>query len=282
LEGKKFVDLLLASFWTITYLDMLPRRLDGNLTRLAAFRSQHSETPQWHKEGTNQPEMHGEVLTLAMDKEALESYSKSSMGGAHGGGSPRGAFHRDAVANSIRSVLVEANRRASAASKFRLRLAQPSDVETVAQLVRALADYVKEPDAVLLTAEDYKHDGFSDDPLYYCLIVDHVGEDNSTTHACGYAISFFGYELGKGRFLYLEDLFLEVDYRQGGGGSLVMSTLALICQSLQCSHLYWQALDWNTAGLKFYDKIGATILDGVKTSRYCGDAMNGFAEDGTG
>jgi GNAT superfamily N-acetyltransferase len=88
--------------------------------------------------------------------------------------------------------------------------------------------------------------------------------------------------LGEGRFLYLEDLFLEVEYRQRGGGNLVMQTLAQICQSLQCTHLYWQALDWNTSGLQFYDKIGAEILEGVMTSRYCGDAMKAFAEKETG
>jgi hypothetical protein len=44
---------------------------------------------------------------------------------------------------------------------------------------------------------------------------------------------FFGYFLGEGRFLYLEDLFLEVDHCQRGGGNLIMLTLAKICQSLQ-------------------------------------------------
>lgn len=224
--------------------------------------------------------MHGEVLTLVMDKEALASYVKSSVG-RECAKVYNGSFHRDAVDNAIQGVIVEANTRSSESSKFRLRLAQQSDIETMSRLVQALADYVKEPDAVLMTAENYKQDGYCDDPLFICLIVDHVEDDGSTCE-CGFAICYFGYELGKGRFLYLEDLFLELDYRQGGGGSMVMSTLAQICQSVECSHLYWQALDWNTAGLKFYNKIGAKILNGVKTSRYCGDAMTAFAADGTG
>jgi GNAT superfamily N-acetyltransferase len=225
--------------------------------------------------------MHGEVLTLAMDKEALSSYVMTSLGGTSPVMVHQGAFRRPAVDSAIQSVLVEANIRSAETSKFRIRLAQQSDIGTMSRLVQALADYVKEPDAVQMTEENYKQDGFSESPLFYSLIVDHIGEDGST-YECGYAICFFGYELGKGRFLYLEDLFLEVDYRQGGGGSMVMSTLAQICQSLQCSRLYWQALDWNSDGLKFYEKIGATILEGVKTSRYCGDAMTEFAEDNLG
>ena len=75
----------------------------------------------------------------------------------------------------------------------------------------------------------------------------------------------------------MEDLFLEVDYRQNGGGNLLMKTLARISLALGCNQLLWQALDWNTAGLKFYAKIGATILEGEKTSRFCGEAMQSFA-----
>jgi GNAT superfamily N-acetyltransferase len=226
--------------------------------------------------------MHGEVLTLAMNQEALNSYVANSVGSSSLAKVHDGAFLSPTVASAIQGVLVDANKRSStSSSNFRLRLARQSDIGTISRLIQALADYVKEPDAVQLTPEDYNEDGFCADPLFYSLIVDHVGDDGSN-YACGYAICFFGHEIGKGRFLYLEDLFLEVEYRQGGGGSLVMSTLAQICRSLQCSQLYWQALDWNTAGLKFYEKIGATILEGVKTSRYCGEAMIGFAEDNSG
>ena len=100
-----------------------------------------------------------------------------------------------------------------------------------------------------------------------------IGGDNSGN----------GGDSGGGRFLYLEDLFLEVDYRQNGGGNLLMKTLARISLALGCNRLVWQALDWNTAGLKFYAKIGAKTLEGEKTSRFCGEEMRSFAalaEDG--
>jgi GNAT superfamily N-acetyltransferase len=225
--------------------------------------------------------MHKEVITLSMDQQALENY----VSGSHlssGAVKPwTGKLTRTLVKSAINDCLSNIN--PSDPSNFRLRLATKADIETIGRMVQGLAEYVKEPDAVHLTVDNYRHDGFSDDdePLYYCLLVDCVS-DQGKVYTCGYAVCFFGCILGEGRFLYLEDLFLEVEYRQLGGGNLVMQTLAQICQSLQCTDLYWQTLDWNTSGLQFYDKIGAEILEGVMTSRYCGDAMKEFAEKGTG
>jgi GNAT superfamily N-acetyltransferase len=237
------------------------------------------DTPEWHEQGTNRPEMHEEVLTLCMDRASMSDYAKTTFGER-----PSITLHEPFTSNfvkdSIERVLQSVNRDDS---KFRLRLATPSDVEVMSNLVHGLAVYVKEADAVLLGAKDYERDGFLDDPLFYCIIVDTLDE-NGDYVPCGFAFFFFGYQLGKGRFMHLEDLFIEEQHRQGGGGTLVMATLAQIGQSLALSNFYWQALDWNTGALSFYQKIGAKIISGLKTSRFGAHpsgSLQRFAEKGT-
>ena len=41
-----------------------------------------------------------------------------------------------------------------------------------------------------------------------------------------------------------------------------MKALAVVAQSLGCTCMKWQALDWNTPALNFYDKIGAKVDKG--------------------
>lgn len=190
-----------------------------------------------------------------------------------------GMFSRELVTGAFSQCLDLIN--AQKESGFRLRLAQVEDLETIELMVKGLAEYVNEPDAVEIGSSHYRKDGFDlEDPLWYCLLIDRVDEKGST-ETCGYAFVFVGYLLGSGRFVYLEDLFLKVEHRGGGGGKTTMKTLAALCLSLECNSLYWQALDWNASGLKFYEGIGATIHEGEKTSRYAGEALKRFAQHGT-
>ena len=78
-------------------------------------------------------------------------------------------------------------------------------------------------------------------------------------------------------FLYLEDLFIEEAYRGSGAGTYVMSTLGEMALSLRCKKMVWQALDWNTPALTFYqDKIGAHIVNGLLTTRFAGSSLHEF------
>lgn len=234
----------------------------------------HKDTPAWHSGGGNQPEIHGEVLTLSMDEDAMIKFlSDSSLSSVT---SLDGEFGKELVEKAFSTCLEKIN-----TGPFKLRLAKAADLQTMTGLVQGLADYCEESDAVHMEASDYVQDGFSlDDPLWYCLLVDKdVGGGKTCT--CGYAFVFVGYILGEGRFIYLEDLYLEVEHRGGGGGSTVMKALAGLCRAMKCPRLYWQALDWNEAGLSFYSKIGAEIHPGEKTSRYATAALKQFADRGS-
>lgn len=218
--------------------------------------------------------MHGEVLTLSMDEGAMTNFiSDSPLSSVH---PLPGIFKKNLVESAFKSCLDKINE----GSSFQLRLAKHQDLETMTGLIQGLADYVKESDAVHMKASDYLQDGFDlEDPLWYCLLVDKV-DDDGTRYTCGYAFVFVGYAIGEGRFVYLEDLYLELEHRGGGGGTIVMKALAGLCRAMQCTQFYWQALDWNETSLSFYKKIGAKIHPGELTSRYAKDALKQFAENG--
>ena len=174
---------------------------------------------------------------------------------------------------------------------IKLRLAGSEDTGTISRLVKLLAIYEKEPDAVKVTAEDYFMDGYnSTEPLFYCILADVVSgeqeeedeEDGNantgsrTTVAMG--LFYFGHNLIDGPFLYLEDLFCEEAYRGRGIGTAIMKQLAHISLALDCSKFIWTALDWNAPALSFYSKIGATIESELKITRYCGSDIQSFAQ----
>ena len=135
---------------------------------------------------------------------------------------------RHVVEKSVQECLTEVN---LTSPHFRLRLSTREEevTETIMRLVRGLAVYEKELDNVHVTADDYRRDGGSDEPLFYSVLLEDTAEPathGKPPYCCGMFVLYFGYELGKGRFLYLEDLFLEEAYRKHGGGSLAMKTLA--------------------------------------------------------
>lgn len=173
-------------------------------------------------------------------------------------------------------------------TSLRLRLATVDDLETIERLVMGLAEFEKEPESVQVTKEHYRRDGFSSDepPLFSCLLLEHVKPDDTSTnnksndvYVCGMALCFFGYSFGEGRFLFLEDLFIEKEFRGMGGGTLLMQVLAEIAESTHCIRAVWHALYWNTPALTFYNKIGARVVDGLLTSRFAGDGLKTFHND---
>lgn len=184
---------------------------------------------------------------------------------------------RPIVHDSVKECLAVVNA-ASSNNHFRFRLSTGDDVDTIARLVQGLAVYEKEPDAVNVTPENYRCDGGSNEPLFYCLLLEDADVPEGTEpYSCGMAFIYFGYELGKGRFLYLEDLYLEDAYRKRGGGSLAMKSLARICLALGCQNFYWVALDWNTPALNLYEKIGAKVQKSVSTVRFTDETLRSFA-----
>jgi GNAT superfamily N-acetyltransferase len=149
-----------------------------------------------------------------------------------------------------------------------IRIAVPTDVPLILEFIRALAIYEREPDAVTATEADLLRDGFGPEPYYHCLIAEYDGKP------VGFAFYFFNYSTWTGRpGLYLEDLFVNSEFRGLGIGKALLARVAAIAVEKGCPRLQWAVLDWNTPAVDFYASLGASFLDEWRNVRMTGDAL---------
>lgn len=157
-----------------------------------------------------------------------------------------------------------------------IREAKISDVPAIYQLIIDLAVYEKEPDAVIATADEIKENLFGANPVAFC----HVAEVDGKV--VGIAIWFLNYSTWLGRAgLYLEDLFVNPDYRGKGLGLELMKTLAKLCIDRGYERFQWWVLDWNEPSINFYKAIGAEAMDEWTVYRLSGNALKSFADSST-
>lgn len=154
-----------------------------------------------------------------------------------------------------------------------IRPAEATDVPLILDLIRALAIYERDPDAVVATEADFLRDGFGPTPRFHVLIAERDGV------AAGFAFYFFAYSTWRGRpVLYLEDLFVPAEQRKQGIGIALMRRLARIAVDAGCARFVWQVLDWNEPAIGFYKALGAEILPQWHNVRLQGEALKRLAE----
>ena len=172
------------------------------------------------------------------------------------------------------SALIGENQRQAfaGATMVSIRKATPADVPLILDFIRHLAEYEREPNAVVATEQDLFRDGFGADPKYRCIIAEWKGE------AAGFAFFFFNYSTWLGKpGLYLEDLFVLPEMRGKGIGKALLQKLAQIAVEENCYGMRWQVLEWNEPALKFYQTLGATIMDEWETMRLMEPALSRLA-----
>ncbi|HEU5034074.1 MAG TPA: GNAT family N-acetyltransferase [Mycobacteriales bacterium] len=160
-----------------------------------------------------------------------------------------------------------------------IRTARVDDVPVVFSLVRELADYEREPHAVVATEDDFRTALFGPDPKVFCLVAeDEALEDAAAGEVVGFAIWFFSFSTWLGvHGVYLEDLFVRPAARGAGHGRALLAELARIAVDNGCGRVEWAVLDWNAPAQGFYRALGAAPTDEWTTWRLTGDALRNLA-----
>ena len=144
-------------------------------------------------------------------------------------------------------------------------------------LVRELAEYEREPDAVEATEDQLHQVLFGPHPTVFCDVVEIDGA------MVGMAIWFLNFSTWLGRNgIYLEDLYVTPAHRGAGHGKALLAHLARRCVDAGYGRLEWSVLDWNTPAIDFYVGLGATGMDEWTTHRVTGDALVTLARQTTG
>jgi GNAT superfamily N-acetyltransferase len=147
-----------------------------------------------------------------------------------------------------------------------------ADIGTIEELIRALAEYERMADEVVMNAELLRKALFGERPYAEVLIAEADGE------AVGFALFFHNFSTFLGRpGIYLEDLFVKPEHRGGGFGKALLKRLAEIAVERDCGRMEWAVLDWNEPSIGFYKKLGARPNDEWTVFRLTGDALRNLA-----
>ncbi|MEQ8242715.1 GNAT family N-acetyltransferase [Fulvivirga sp.] len=138
-----------------------------------------------------------------------------------------------------------------------IRAGEKSDLPRVLELIKELAVYENEPDAVENTVAQMEIDGFGPNPIYGFFVA-----ENDDNHIVGIAIYYYRYSTWKGKRMYLEDIVVTASERGNGIGKLLFDRTIEKGREEGCTGMMWQVLDWNEPAINFYKKYYNARLDG--------------------
>ena len=147
------------------------------------------------------------------------------------------------------------------------RAAVEADVELILQFIHELAEYERMTEYVVAEETTLREQLF-EKRLAEVIFVLADGKE------VGFALFFHSFSGFLGRAgLYLEDLFVQPEYRGKGCGKALLKHLAAIAVERGCGRLEWCCLDWNRPSIDFYLSLGARPMDEWTTYRLTGQTL---------
>jgi GNAT superfamily N-acetyltransferase len=144
------------------------------------------------------------------------------------------------------------------------------DMPAVLELIKELAAFENEPDAVVVTADDLVRDGFGPNPLFNTFVAEVDGT------IIGMALFYYRYSTWKGRTIHLEDLIVTESMRGTGAGSLLYKEVFKFAKAEGVRRVEWAVLDWNIPAITFYEKSGATVFSDWRVAQMSEEGITNF------
>jgi len=156
-----------------------------------------------------------------------------------------------------------------------IRPATPADLPDIQALILALAEYERLSHLCVATSEQIADALFGPRPAAEVQI---ARIDGDSGPAVGFALfcHTFSTFLGR-RTLWLEDLYVRPEHRGRGVGRALLQRLASIARERGCGRFEWAVLDWNAPSIRFYEGLGARLMDDWTICRVTGDALDRLA-----
>lgn len=134
-----------------------------------------------------------------------------------------------------------------------IRKAVESDSDKLWKLMRELAIFEKYIDSFAITPDIVRQSGFRKNPPdFHCLIA----EDNK--NIAGMLVYYFlPYTAQNRPAVYMKELYIDEKYRGLKIGEQLMNALRKEAEQNNCQTIKWTVAQWNEAGIRFYERLGA-------------------------
>ena len=157
-------------------------------------------------------------------------------------------------------------------NKVSFRYATKEDVSLVLYFIHQIAIYENMDDEVVATEEMLNDWIFERKMAEVIFVMENEKE-------VGFALFFHNFSTFLGRCgIYLEDLFVEPEYRGKGYGKALLKELAKITIDRGCGRLEWCCLDWNKPSIDFYLSLDARPMSEWTTYRLSGETLEALAK----
>ncbi|BDS10396.1 GNAT family N-acetyltransferase [Aureispira anguillae] len=133
---------------------------------------------------------------------------------------------------------------------YTIRVANEDDFASILALIKELAVFENAPEKVVNSVEQMK----AEQDLFHCFVV-----ENTAKEIIGMALYYFAYYTWVGKSLYLDDLYINEQYRGHGIGSELLKKIFEVAKNTNCKRVRWQVLNWNTPAIDLYKKCGADL-----------------------
>ncbi|MEO8154992.1 MAG: GNAT family N-acetyltransferase [Rhizobacter sp.] len=158
------------------------------------------------------------------------------------------------------------------ASSVLLRPAELRDVVSIVGLVRELAEFEKLTHLLQVTPEKLRPHLFGEKPVAEAMVAELGGE------VIAFALYFTNFSTFLAQpGLYLEDLYVQPAHRGKGVGESLLGRLGKLAAERGYGRFEWSVLDWNQSAIRFYERMGATLMRDWHLCRVTGDALAAFA-----
>ena len=155
-----------------------------------------------------------------------------------------------------------------------LRPAIAADCAAIVGLIRELAAFEKLEHLVVVTPETLMPQLFGSRPAAEAVLAEVEG------HVVAFALFFTNFSTFLGQpGLYLEDLYVQPAHRGSGVGKALLQHLGALAVQRGCGRFEWSVLEWNEDAIRFYEKMGATVMPDWRFCRISGPGLKAYASN---